>query len=230
MDKLDDKTFDRVFIGYAHNSRAYRFLVVKSDYNDYSPNTIKESCDAIFFENIFPYKNHIKNVESSTPMLESNYKSDSNNEVALRRSKRPRIEKDFGDDFITFLIEDPLTYAQAMTASDAPLWKEAIKSEMDSILAHETWVLTDLPPGCKPIGCKWIFKKKLNPDGTIDKYKARLVAKGFSQKEGLDYFDTYSPVTRITTIRVLLALTVAYKLEIHQMDVKMAFLNRELEE
>ena len=70
----------------------------------------------------------------------------------------------------------------------------------------------------------------MKDDGTIDKYKARLVVKGFRQKEGLDYFDTYSLVTRITSIRLLIALAAIYSLEIHQMDVKTAFLNGELEE
>ncbi|KAL0417835.1 UNVERIFIED_CONTAM: Retrovirus-related Pol polyprotein from transposon TNT 1-94 [Sesamum radiatum] len=84
--------------------------------------------------------------------------------------------------------------------------------------------------GNKPLGCKWILKRKYKADGSIDKYKARLVAKGFKQKEGLDFFDTYSPVTRITSIRVLIAVAALYDLEIHQMDVKTAFLNGELDE
>jgi hypothetical protein len=75
-----------------------------------------------------------------------------------------------------------------------------------------------------------VFKKKLRPDGTIKKYKARLVAKGYNQKEGEDFFDTYSPIARLTTIWVLLSLATSNGLLIHKMDVKIAFLNGELEE
>ena len=73
----------------------------------------------------------------------------------------------------------------------------------------------DLPPGCKPLGYKWIFKRKLKADGSIDKYKARLVVKGYKQKEGVDYFDPYSLVTRITPIQMLIAITALHNLEIH---------------
>ena len=72
-----------------------------------------------------------------------------------------------------------------------------------------------LPPGCKPLGYKWIFKRKLKADGSIDKYKARLVVKGYKQKEGVDYFDPYSLVTRITPIQMLIAITALHNLEIH---------------
>jgi hypothetical protein len=80
------------------------------------------------------------------------------------------------------------------------------------------------------MGCKWVFKKKLKPDDTIDKYNTRLVAKGYTQKEGDDFFDTYSPIAKTTTIRVLLSLAASYGLLVHQMDVKTAFLNGELDE
>nr|GFB45264.1 isochorismate synthase, chloroplastic [Tanacetum cinerariifolium] len=81
--------------------------------------------------------------------------------------------------------------------------------------------------GCKPLGYKWIFKKKMKADGTIDKYKERLAIKGFRQQEGLYYFDTYS--TRITLVKMILAIVALINKEVHQMDVKMTFLNGDLE-
>ena len=80
--------------------------------------------------------------------------------------------------------------------------------------------MTNLPKGCRPISSKWILKKKLRSDGSIGKYKARLVITGFDQKQGIDYFDMYSPVTKIATIRTLIALAVIFDLVAHQMDVK----------
>ena len=117
-----------------------------------------------------------------------------------------------------------------MSSPEAPLWKEAINSEVEFVLQNHTWKLVDLPPGCKPLGYKWIFKRKMKADRSFDKFKARLVVKGFRQKEGLDYLDTYSPVTRITSIRMLISIASQYNLEIHQMDVKTAFLNGKLDE
>ena len=150
----------------------------------------------------------------------------------LRRSKRSRTETGFGLDFITAFLskDDPKTYQEAMKSIDASFWKDAINSELESIMANHTWELVDLPRECKPIGCKWIFKKKLKVDGSIDKFKARLVAKGYTKKEGVDYFDTYSPVKKITTIRILIAIASSHNLLVHQMDVKTPFLNGDLDE
>ena len=105
-----------------------------------------------------------------------------------------------------------------------------ITDEMDSILSNNTWVLVDLPHGSKPIGCKWVFRNKYNTNGSLQIFKARLIAKGFKQKEGIDFFDTYAPVARITSIRVLMTLASIFYLYVHQMDVKSAFLNGDLDE
>ena len=155
-----------------------------------------------------------------------------NNEpIKLRRSKRSRKARDFGDDFYTFLLEDdPKTYNEAMMSVDALFWKKTVNDEMNSLRINKTWVLSDLPPGCKTIGCKWIFRKKLRIDGSLEKFKARLVAKGFKQEVGVDFFNTYLHVSKITTIRTLIVIVSFYKLEIHQMNVKIAFLNDDLEE
>ncbi|RVX20813.1 Retrovirus-related Pol polyprotein from transposon TNT 1-94 [Vitis vinifera] len=163
-------------------------------------------------------------------MLES---QDQNEEVEVepRRSKMVRTEKSFGPDFLTFMLEgEPQTFKEAVNSTEGLMWKEAIKSEIDSILQNHTWEIVDLPPGCKPLSSKWIFKRKMKVDRSIDKYKARLVIKGYRQTEGLDYFDTYSPVTRINSIRMVLAITALRNLEIYQMDVKTAFLNGDLDE
>ncbi|KAL8088682.1 hypothetical protein AgCh_038452 [Apium graveolens] len=217
--KLGPKTVDCIFLGYLETTTAMRFLVLKSDIDGIVANTIVEFRDATFFEEMTNVG--VDPGSSSTP----------NKVEEPRRSKRAKVVKDFGSDFITYNVEDePLTFRQAKDSSESRHWKGAVKSEIDSIISNGTWELVDLPPGCSTIGCKWIFKRKLNPDGSINKYKARLVAKGFRQMEGIDYFDTYSPVARMTTIRMLIALASVHGLIIHQMDVKTAFLHGDLEE
>jgi hypothetical protein len=101
---------------------------------------------------------------------------------------------------------------------------------MDSIMSNATWEVVERPYGCKPIESKWVFKKKLRPDDTIERYKVRLVIKGYSQKEGEDFLDTYSHVAQLTTICVLLSLVASHGLIVHQMDVKTTFINGELDE
>ena len=231
-ERIGPKTVDCLFIGYAHNSSAYRFLVHKSGNPDIHKNMIMESRNASFFEDVFPCKEENNpNKRTFATVGEISKTQEEIVDVEPRRGKRARTSKSFGPDFLTYMLEsEPQSYNEAIRSPDGPLWKEAIKSEIDSILQNHTWELVDLPPGCKPLGYKWIFKKKMKTDGTIDKYKARLVIKGYRQKEGLDYFDTYSPVTRITSIRMIIAIAALRDLEIHQMDVKTAFLNGDLNE
>ena len=100
-----------------------------------------------------------------------------------RRSKRARVEKDFGPDYYVFnIVENPQNLKEALISPDAIFWKEAVNYEMKSLISNRTWKLVDLPPGCKTIGCKWVLRKNLKPDGSIDKFKARLVAKALNKK------------------------------------------------
>ncbi|TYJ96798.1 putative ubiquitin carrier protein [Cucumis melo var. makuwa] len=127
-------------------------------------------------------------------------------------------------------VEDLKDLTEALSSVDTNLWQEAINDEMDSLESNRTWHLVDLPPRCKAIGYKWFLRKKLKLDGLVDKYKARLVAKGFRQRENIDFFDTFFSVTRSTSIRVLISIAALNNLLIHQMNVKTAFLNGDLEE
>ena len=144
----------------------------------------------------------------------SHLQNQENFEMEPRMSKRARVENDFGLDYYVFNIEEnPQNLKEALTSSDSIFWKEVINDEIESLISNRTWKLVDLPPGCKTIGCKWVLRKKLKPNGSIDKFKARLVAKGFKQKANLDFFDTFSLVTRITSIRLLIAITAIFYLE-----------------
>ena len=106
---------------------------------------------------------------------------DEDNNIVTRKSKRRRVTKSFGEDYIIYLVDDtPKTIEETYSSLDADLWKEAVQSEMDSIMSNGTWEVVDRPYGCKPVGYKWVFKKKLRPDGTIEKYNARFVAKGYT--------------------------------------------------
>lgn len=126
---------------------------------------------------------------------------------------------------------EPKTIRQAFNSTKATEWKKAVQSEYDSLMKNETWELCTLPKDRKAITNRWVFKVKHNPDGSVNKYKARLVARGFNQVYGLDYDETFAPVAKLTSIRVLisLALSVA-NCKIHQMDVQTAFLYGELSE
>ena len=107
---------------------------------------------------------------------------------------------------------------------------DVMKDELRSMDKNSMWELVDLSPGRKAIRNKWVFKVKRKADGSIDKYKARLMAKGFTQQEGIHYDETFSPVVRVASIRLILAIVSQLDLELYQMDVKTAFLNVELDE
>nr|ABA96931.2 retrotransposon protein, putative, Ty1-copia subclass [Oryza sativa Japonica Group] len=179
---------------------AYRFLIVKFEVPDMHVGTIMESRDATFFESFFPMKDtHSSSSQPSeiipssiTPPEQTEHThehiTEEDDSEAPRRSKRQRTAKSFGDDFTVYLVDDtPKLISEAYATPDADYWKEAVRSEMDSIIANGTWEVIERPYGCKPVGCKWVFKKKLRPDAS-------------------------------------------HGLLVHQMDVKTAFFNGELDE
>lgn len=174
----------------------------------------------------------------------ANGNSTGNNDRTIpRRSERVRRAPDRYGDWASqcedvhmalsaeqFVDDDPLTIEEAKHRIDWPEWKKAIEGEYKSLLKNHTWTVCELPKGRSAISNKWVFKLKRKADGSIDKYKARLVARGFSQKAGFDYNETYAPVAKLVTLKVLLSIANHEDMHIHQMDVKSAFLNGELSE
>ncbi|KAJ9709816.1 hypothetical protein PVL29_001334 [Vitis rotundifolia] len=148
--------------------------------------------------------------------------------ATLRRSARTKRSA-IPSDYVVYLQEcdynigaenDPESFSQAMSCKESELWYNAMKDEMSSMKCNDVWDLVELPNGAKTIDSL----------GNIERYKARLVAKGFTQKEGIDYTETFSPVSKKDSLRIILALVAHFDLELQQMDVKTAFLNGELEE
>ena len=110
--------------------------------------------------------------------------------------------------------DDPKTYDEAISDINFEKWLEAMRSKIDSIHSNQVWTLVDPPEDIVPIRCKWIFKRKIGADGNVETLKARLVAKGYSQREGIDYRDTFLPVAMLKSIRTLLAVAAYFDYEI----------------
>jgi hypothetical protein len=155
---------------------------------------------------------------------------DFNNEVGFSvfNSFQPLAEHVYA--MLATESDDPQTYEQAITSKDSNEWKQAMQEEMSALKENNTWSLEKLPKDRKAIGAKWTFKKKINKEGKVERYKARLCAKGFSQKEGIDYNETFAPVLKYKSLRLLLALAAIKDWEVKQMDVQTAFLNAEIKE
>jgi hypothetical protein len=124
----------------------------------------------------------------------------------------------------------PNSFEEAIHGKQSREWKLAIKDQLCSLEANHTWEVVDKPKGANLISTKWVFKVKMLPNGQIDKYKARLCARGFTQEYGVDYFETFAPVIRMESLRILLAIAATLDWEIHQMDVVSAYLLGDLEE
>ncbi|RVW67259.1 Retrovirus-related Pol polyprotein from transposon TNT 1-94 [Vitis vinifera] len=127
-------------------------------------------------------------------------------------------------------VYGPITFSQVVGGSEPTLWYNAMKDEMNSMANNQVWDFVELPKDAKVIGCKWVFKTKRDSSSNIERYKARLVAKGFNQQEGIDYHDIFSLVSNKDSFMIIMALVAHFDMVLHQMDVKTAFLNGDLED
>ena len=233
--KLDSKSRKTIFLGYGTNVKGYRL---------YDPETRK-----IFYARnvIFNEKREAqlqKETSATDPdvptqlefvfdsNIDSTHPVETPNQDATRRSSRisrPPDRYGFACNMVQDLPE-PKNLEEALSGPESEEWSEAIKREMEAMQENEVWELVKKPENCNLIKSKWIFKRKLGADGNIASYKARLVAQGYSQKFGVDYQDTFSPVVRFESIRTILCVSTKLDLQVHQMDVSSAFLNGHLEE
>ena len=142
------------------------------------------------------------------------------------------------DDYIVFLQhefdigeveDDSINFRQDLESSKSQGWIDAMNEEIKFMKDNDVWDLVSLPEGVKPIGCKWIFKTKRDLKGDVERYKARLVTKGYTQKEGIDYKEAFSPFSSKDSFRTIMSLVAHFDLELHQMDVKTAFLNGDID-
>jgi hypothetical protein len=141
--------------------------------------------------------------------------------------KRPKPFSSYTDLMCNLLDEEPTCFEESIQKKE---WENAMTEEYQSIIKNDVWEIVTRPKSKDVVSSKWIFKIKHVADGRIEKYKARFVTHGFSQKEGIDCGETFAPVARYTSIRTIIALAAKMKWMLHQMDMKIAFLNGVIEE
>eukprot|EP00253_Pinus_taeda_P014913 PITA_14913 len=175
--------------------------------------------------------------EESDSVAEEESEDEEPQTMAVRRSVLERRQPErfspsaFYSNFsLSVTDDDPITVKEAVDSEDGKLWKEAMVYEMAFLHKNKAWDLVEFLARKKPIGNKWVFKKKTNAEGKVEKYKAWLVEKGYSHVQGIDFGDIFSPVAKVTSIRLLLSIAATFDFEVEQMDVKTAFLHGDLEE
>ncbi|GJV65502.1 retrovirus-related pol polyprotein from transposon TNT 1-94 [Tanacetum coccineum] len=181
---------------------------------------------------------HLNNEQ--TPHEEINLPTQTSEPVGITLNKPARVRKSaIPSDYIVYLHEtdfdigidnDPVSFSQAIKGDKSEMWIDAMKEELKSMAQNKVSDLVNFPAGTKRVGFKWVFKTKRNSKGNVERYKSRLVAKGYTQKNGVDYNETFSSVSKKDSLRIILALVAHFDLELHQMDVKTVFLNGNLEE
>ena len=159
-----------------------------------------------------------------------------------RERRKPEYLKDFNTDsdsdstnvtrcsihYCYKVMDIPTSYEEAISSPESQKWRKAMTEEINALEENNTYELTPLPEGRSAVGGKWVFTRKFGPNDEV-KFKARYVAKGYSQVENIDYHETFSPTARITSVRMLMQLSVQYDLLVHQMDVKTAYLNADID-
>ncbi|GJR70439.1 retrotransposon protein, putative, ty1-copia subclass [Tanacetum coccineum] len=244
-DKLQQRSVKCIFIGYPKETMGYYFyfppenkIVVARYAEFFEKNLITQEVSgrAIDLEEIQDEDTSPSKITSEIPMEVEGFEPPQEEEIPIRRFERTRrapnrlclnveaVEYSLGD------FNEPTSYKSAILDSESNKWIDAMNAEIQSMMDNMVWVLVDLPPGCKTVGSKWIFKKKTDMDDILHTYKARLVAKGYTQLYGVDYEETFSPVADIRAIRILISIAAYYDYEIWQMDIKTAFLNGYLDE
>jgi hypothetical protein len=147
--------------------------------------------------------------------------------TSVRESRAPQRFSSYMALMSELLEAEPSSFQEA---SQQQVWRDAMVEEYASIMKNDVWEVVPRPEGKSVIGSRWIYKIKHAADGSVEKFKARFVAKGFSQKEGIDYDETFAPVARYTSIRAVISIAAEMGWKIHQMDVKTTFLNGIIEE
>ena len=240
--KFDSKTRKCIMVGYGMITKGYRLY-------DPTDRKIVHSRDVQFNEQVKECGQSPQDVSdqdyrliaefSETSDIESN--SDATQPMAdevpdpemPRRSTRPRKQPDFyglEHSNVSEIACSPTSYQEATAGPNKEHWKAAMQTEMMSLKENDVWDLVKLPADKKVVGSKWVYKVKTGADGSVQRYKARLVAQGFTQKYGTDFDETFCPVVRQESLRLLMALSVQHGLTLHQFDVTTAFLNGTLDE
>ncbi|KAJ4813156.1 polyprotein [Rhynchospora pubera] len=238
--KLDDKSKKLIFIGYDERSKAYK-LIDPATNKVHISRDVQVNKEAVWYWNSMEEKSHdvekevqiIASSTSTSTTMQADPSSSSSSSDDDARTPRTRTLQDLYEATSELHLVCLLADAENITFEETvqeKKWQQAMNEEMNAIVKNETWELATLPKDHKPIGVKWVYKKKLNAQGEVERYKARLVAKGYKQKAGIDYEEVFAPVARMETIRLLISLAAQNKWNIYQMDVKSAFLNGVLEE
>lgn len=242
--KLQAVAVKGTFVGYEPGSKAYRILVngkIKISRNVTFDETVKENddSDSESDEMLVPaieYPNNDENMpQASSPltrMLEDgDTGSGSNTSPYSKRVRGGPKQWWIGANAATAAdIPEPKSYKEALATDQREEWMRAADDEFASLMTNGTWELVPLPHGRKALPSRWVFKLKRNADGSIERFKARLVVKGYMQREGLDFNEVFAPVSKHSTLRILLAMAASHDFEIEHLDIKTAFLNGDLEE